>query len=93
MFVEPQPLGVIVIRFVDFDGGAIDEINITLELWNVYTKGSPFQVVIGHQISSLLASLMQDVMKITSSQIAMLLQFYRNALFMITLSCFMYKMN
>jgi hypothetical protein len=32
MFVEPQPLGVIVIRFADFDGGAIDESNISLEL-------------------------------------------------------------
>ncbi len=58
MFVEPQPLGVIVTGFMDFDGGAIDESNITLELGNVYTKGSPFQVAIGHQISLPLASLM-----------------------------------
>jgi len=73
MFVEPQPFGFIVIGFVDFDGGAIDEFNITLKLGNVYTKGSPFQVAIGHQIFLPLTSLMQDGMKITSSQIAILL--------------------
>lgn len=93
MFVEWQLLGVIVIGFGNFDGGAIDGSNITLELGNVYTKGSRFQVAIGHQISLPLASLMQDAMKITSSQTTILLQFYRNALFMIMLSCFMYKMN
>jgi hypothetical protein len=79
IFVERQLLGVIVIGFANFDGGTIDGSNITLELGNVYTKGSRFQVAIGHQISLPLTSLMQDATKIISSQTTILLHFYRNA--------------
>jgi hypothetical protein len=49
--------------------------------------------VVGHRISSPIALLMQDAMKMASSQTTFFDQFHANALYMETLSCFIYKMN
>jgi hypothetical protein len=42
LLVEPQPMGGIVIRFVDLNDSAIDKFDITLELGDVHTKGCLF---------------------------------------------------
>jgi hypothetical protein len=47
----------------------------------------------GHQISFPIASLMQDAMKMASSQTTFFDQFHTNSSYMETLSCFIYKMN
>jgi hypothetical protein len=48
---------------------------------------------VGHQISLAMVELMQDVIKMPSSFIALLLQFHRNASDLVTLSCFIYNMK
>ncbi len=49
--------------------------------------------IVGHQISSIMVELMQDVIKMSSSFIALLFQFHRNTSYLVTLSCFIYNMK
>jgi hypothetical protein len=42
LLVEPQPMGGIVIRFVDINDSPIDKFDITLEFRDVNTKGCLF---------------------------------------------------
>jgi hypothetical protein len=49
--------------------------------------------IVGHWISSTMVKLMQDAINMSSSFIALLLQFHRNASYLVTLSCFIYKMK
>ncbi len=42
LLVEPQPMGDIVIRFVDLNDSPIDKFDITLEFGDVHTKGCMF---------------------------------------------------
>ncbi len=69
---------------------------LSINLW--YSLGTHDYVyqtesIFHHWILLPMASLMQDAMKTTSSQITFLFKFHMNALYMITLSCLMYKMN
>ncbi len=49
--------------------------------------------IVGHQISTAMAELMQDAIKMPSSFIAFLFQFHKNASYLVTLSCFIYNMK
>jgi hypothetical protein len=49
--------------------------------------------IMGHRISSTMVELMQDVIKMPSSFIAILLQFHRNASYLLTLLCLIYSMK
>ncbi len=56
------------------------------------TKTQSFSIV-GHQISLAMEKLMQDAIKMPSAFITLLLQFHRNASYLVTLSCFIYNMK
>jgi hypothetical protein len=90
--IEPNLVGPIISRFSNLDECAINEANATLEFHQIMLNIT-CSCVVGHQISSPIASLMQDAMKMASSQTTLFDQFHTNASYMETLSCFIYRMN
>jgi hypothetical protein len=50
-------------------------------------------LIVGHWISSTMVELMHDAIKMPSSFITLLLQFHRNASYLVTLLCFIYNMK
>jgi hypothetical protein len=86
----------IVLGLLDLNKGPIYEPLMNLmQPWNlgIYELSWAYFLIIGHWISLLKASLMQDAIKITSLHTLLLLQFQINASNMTTLSCFIYKIN
>ncbi len=66
-----------------------------MQPWNCgnYVAKTWSSSIMGHQISSTMAKLMQDAIKMLSSFIALLLQFHRNASYSVTLLCLIYNMK
>ncbi len=87
-----KPCGPIIARFATFDDHAINEPNATLEFYQIRAQHN-LLLCVGHWISSPIASLMQDAMKMTSSQTTLFDQLHTNASYMKTLSCLIYKKN
>ncbi len=79
-------MSIIVPKFVDLDESRINEFNTTLEFKEMDIKGN-HSLPINWLILSPMVSQMQDVMKILSSQIPILLQFHKNASYITMLSC------
>ncbi len=68
--------------------------NNPMQPWNCGSYVTKIQhfLIMGHWISSIMAELMQDAIKMPSSVITFLLQFHKNASYLVTLSCFIYNM-
>jgi hypothetical protein len=84
-------MGDIVPRFMNLDESPMK----LIQPWNLgmCIPKVAYYSIVSHQILSFMAFLMQDGLKITSSHIALLLQFHHKTSYKTTFSCFMFQLQ
>ncbi len=92
ILIKPWPIGDIVLRFVNLDENPIKKINTTLELKYVHAKGSPLlnSKPLNLTTYGLVNAKCNENHIITY---CILITISLKKSYMITLSCFMYRMN